>query len=197
MKLVILCKNKSFGESLAFSIRAILGLETHILHQANRRMFAELNRIGIKNNIILLDDGLVGVNYPALIDDINKEEPGLQVLLGDSLATIIPLSTMRALGCDAILNDKVGLAGIINSILCFRCGEVELDVSKDPFSRLSDGDRNFLLDVHYLSVSEIKKKHGVTQQRIYARKMDLFKKIHLSDSSPIGAFRALCHLYQV
>lgn len=196
-KLIVVCKNQSFGESLAFSLNTIFGFEEHILHRTTRRLFAELKEIGIKDSVVLLQDGMIGVNYPALIDDIGKSQPALLILVGDSLSDTIPSSTLRELGCNAILGDEVGLKGIINSMTSWFADEYPIRTDIEPLSRLEEDNFSFLKDVFYLTSGEVQTKWKVSQQRVGSRRATLWKKLHLNPKYPMAAFRALCHLYKL
>lgn len=195
-RLIIICHNKCFGESLAFSLNSIFGYQDYVLHNASKNLFQQLRDIEIQGSIIFIEDDIPGLNYPFLIDEINRYEPELLLLIGNTLESIISTIKLQQLGCDIILNKKIGLKGIVNSLISWRLKENPLNKSLDPFSRLNEIDNNFLKDIYYLTPGQIKQKHGVSQQRIWTRKEKLFSKLTLNPHDSAGSFRALYHLYK-
>lgn len=196
-RLIIICNNKIYGESLASSLNALFGYEEYVLHKESRNLFGKLKEIGIAGSVILIEQGIPGLNYPAFVYDIQLLKPKLQVILGNKLATIIATSTILKLGCDAILSNDIGLKGIVNTLVSHRNNEKPVRSDLEPIKRLSDDDQIFLKDVYYLKPKQLQEKYNVSQQRIWNRKENLFKKLFLNHQDSTVGFRVLGHLYKL
>jgi hypothetical protein len=196
-KLIIICHNKTFGESLAFSLNVLFGFDEYLLDNISSNLYNQLMAINITDSIILIEDSIPALNYPSLIGDIKTFNPAALFLLGSCIEETIALSKIKKLGCDATLNKSIGLKGMVNALVSWKENEDPIGIELEPLKRLSLDDQEFLKDVYYLTPRVVKEKYGVSQQRVWQRKEMLFGKLHLNDNDLGGGFRALGHLYKI
>lgn len=144
-----------------------------------------------------MEDGIPGLNYPALIDALHSFSPAYQILLTDDMSSAINTQKLNTLGCGDLISSDSGFKTIVNAILSWLSGESPLDFITEPFQRLSEDNVNYLKDVYHLKVAQIMDKYGFTQQNTWAKKNRLFNKLKLNPDDKNNAFRVLVHLYRL
>jgi len=181
-------------DTLRISLDVLLGCEFETFNQISPELEQQLLLAG-SESILLVDAGIPGVDYWALVGWLGRQFKGQVIILTSPNSYNLSAAKMMRLGCYAVLDKNKGFAPCWSAIISAAQGDTFIE-GDSPFAQLSSSDQELARELLIYDVNQLSEMKGISQQAINKKKLAIYNKLSICSVPNDKAFRVLAKLFQ-